>query len=187
MSASFYGEQTLFANVSLQLNAGERYGLVGANGSGKTTLLNMLSGDIEASAGAIVVPQRLRLGVLQQDQFLYEDESILNVALMGNAELWEATVAKERLLAASAEEFDADKFASSKRPFSTAMGTPHKPVPARFWRVSGCQPTFTTTRSQRCPAASSCGSCSRSCWPVPRMCCCSTSRPTTSTSSRSAG
>ena len=113
----FYGEQTLFGKVSLQLNAGERYGLVGANGSGKTTLLNMLSGDIEASEGAIVVPQRLRLGVLQQDQFLYEDESILNVALMGNAELWKATVAKERLLAASAEEFDADKFAQLEETF----------------------------------------------------------------------
>ena len=113
----FYGEQTLFANVSLQLNAGERYGLVGANGSGKTTLLNMLSGDIEASEGAITVPQRLRLGVLQQDQFLYEDESILNVALMGNEALWEVTVAKERLLAASAEEFDADKFAQLEETF----------------------------------------------------------------------
>ena len=113
----FYGDQTLFAHVSLQLNAGERYGLVGANGSGKTTLLNMLSGDVEASEGAIAVPQRLRLGVLQQDQFLHEDESILNVALMGNAELWEVTVAKERLLAASAEEFDADKFAQLEETF----------------------------------------------------------------------
>ena len=113
----FYGDQTLFTNVSFQLNAGERYGLVGANGSGKTTLLNMLSGDLEPSEGAITVPQRLRLGVLQQDQFLYEDESILNVALMGNAALWEVTVAKERLFAASAEHFDADKFAQLEETF----------------------------------------------------------------------
>ena len=113
----FYGDQTLFAKVSLQLNAGERYGLVGANGSGKTTLLNMLSGHIELSEGALAVPQRLRVGVLQQDQFLYEDESILNVALMGNAELWEVTVAKERLLAAPAEHFDADKFAQLEETF----------------------------------------------------------------------
>ena len=113
----FYGDQTLFTKVSLQLNAGERYGLVGANGSGKTTLLNILSGDLEPSEGALAVPQRLRLGVLQQDQFLYEDESILNVALMGNAALWEATVAKERLLAAPAEEFDADKFARLEETF----------------------------------------------------------------------
>ena len=113
----FYGDQTLFTNVSFQLNAGERYGLVGANGSGKTTLLNMLSGDLEPSEGAITVPQRLRLGVLQQDQFLYEDESILNIALMGNAALWKVTVAKERLLAASAEHFDADKFAQLEETF----------------------------------------------------------------------
>ena len=113
----FYGDQTLFTKVSLQLNAGERYGLVGANGSGKTTLLNILSGDTEPSEGAIAVPQRLRLGVLQQDQFLYENESILNVALMGNAALWEATVAKERLLAAPAEQFDADKFARLEETF----------------------------------------------------------------------
>ena len=113
----FYGDQTLFTKVSLQLNAGECYGLVGANGSGKTTLLNMLSGDIEPGEGEIAVPQRLRLGVLQQDQFLYEDEPILNVALMGNAALWEVTVAKERLLAAPAEHFDADKFAQLEETF----------------------------------------------------------------------
>ena len=183
----FYGEQTLFASVSLQLNAGERYGLVGANGSGKTTLLNMLSGDTEASEGAITVPQRLRLGVLQQDQFLYEDESILNVALMGNEALWEVTVAKERLLAASAEEFDADKFAQLEETFLHCDGYTAQARAGTILEGLGCRLTFTTIRSQRCPAASSCGSCSRRCWPVPRTCCCSTSRPTTSTSSRSAG
>ena len=73
-----YGDRTLFAGVSLQLNAGERYGLVGANGSGKTTLLNILSGGVEPSEGEIAIPQRLRTGVLNQDQFIYEDEKILN-------------------------------------------------------------------------------------------------------------
>ena len=48
-----YGDRTLFADVSLQLNPGERYGLVGANGSGKTTLLNIMSGLEDASAGSV--------------------------------------------------------------------------------------------------------------------------------------
>ena len=94
----YFGDRTLFADASFQLNAGERYGLVGANGSGKTTLLNILSGYEEASGGSVSVPKRLRLGVLRQDQFLYENEEILNVALMGNLELWEAMVARDALL-----------------------------------------------------------------------------------------
>src|SRR5680860_233983 len=81
-----YGDRVLFADASFQLNPGERYGLVGANGSGKTTLLGILSGDVEASAGTVAIPKSARLGVLRQDQFLYEDELVLNVALMGNAE-----------------------------------------------------------------------------------------------------
>ena len=105
-----FGDRTLFANASFQLNAGERYGLVGANGSGKTTLLNILSGYEEASAGSVSLPKRLRLGVLRQDQFLYEDEKVLNVALMGNLELWEAMVARDELLANAHDHFDAERY-----------------------------------------------------------------------------
>ncbi|HJP31951.1 MAG: ABC-F family ATP-binding cassette domain-containing protein [Candidatus Latescibacteria bacterium] len=105
-----YGDRTLFADVSAQLNAGQRYGLVGANGSGKTTLLNILTGDLEASAGKVALPRRLRLGVLRQDQFLYEDRKILHVALMGHQELWQVMVAKEELLADAENHFDADRF-----------------------------------------------------------------------------
>ena len=72
-----YGDRTLFSGASFQLNAGERHGLVGANGSGKTTFLEIVSGQLEASEGTVSVPKRLRLGVLRQDQFLYEDEEIL--------------------------------------------------------------------------------------------------------------
>ena len=105
-----FGDRTLFAGASFQLNAGERYGLVGANGSGKTTLLNILSGDMEASGGTISIPKRLRMGVLRQDQFLYEDQQILEVTLMGNPELWDAMVEKEALLAKAEEHFDGDRF-----------------------------------------------------------------------------
>ena len=105
-----FGDQTLFEGANFQLNAGCRYGLVGANGSGKTTFLQILGGIIEASGGTVSMPRGLRLGMLQQDQFLYGEEPILDVAMMGNSELWDAIVAKEALLAAAHESFDADRF-----------------------------------------------------------------------------
>ena len=108
--AKTYGDRMLFSGASFQLNAGERYGLVGANGSGKTTFIDIVSGELEASEGAVTIPKRLRLGVLRQDQFLYEDEEILAVAMMGNAELWEAMAEKEALLTKAEEYFDADRF-----------------------------------------------------------------------------
>ena len=109
--AKVYGDRTLFADVSLMLNAGERYGLVGANGSGKTTLLNILAGELEPSDGEVSLPKRARVGVLRQDQFLYEEHSILNVTLMGHRELWQVLTEKEALLAKAGESFDADRFA----------------------------------------------------------------------------
>lgn len=105
-----FGARTLFAGVSFQLNAGERYGLVGANGSGKTTLLRILSGDLSPDDGTVSRPKRLRLGVLRQDQFADDDQEILGVALKGNPELWNAMVEKEKLLAKAEVYFDADRF-----------------------------------------------------------------------------
>ena len=105
-----FGGRVLFEGVSFQLNAGQRYGLVGANGSGKTTLLNILSGQIEPSEGSVSIPKRLRLGVLRQDQFLYEDREILSVALMGNTELYAAMAEKELMLAKGEAGFDAERF-----------------------------------------------------------------------------
>ena len=108
--AKSFGDRTLFRDVTFVLGPGQRYGLVGANGSGKTTLLNILAGDLDASEGSVSVPGRVRLGVLRQDQFLYEHEEILDVAQMGNEELWRATTEMERVLARSADHFDAARF-----------------------------------------------------------------------------
>jgi len=113
--AKMYGDRTLFANVSLQLDRGERYGLVGANGSGKTTLLNLLAGRDEPSEGAVSIPKSLQLGVLRQDHFLFESEEILAVALMGNPELWNAIAEKDALISRAQEDpeaFDVDRFSS---------------------------------------------------------------------------
>ncbi|MFC1531733.1 ABC-F family ATP-binding cassette domain-containing protein, partial [Gemmatimonadota bacterium] len=105
-----FGAQPLFTDVYFELNRGERYGLVGANGSGKTTLLNIICGHEDPTAGSVSVPKNLNLGVLRQDQFIYEDEEILGVTLRGNPALWKAMVEKERLLAESHDDFDAERF-----------------------------------------------------------------------------
>ncbi len=106
-----FGPQTLFEGVSIQFNPGNCYGLVGANGSGKSTLLKILSGEELPSGGTVAMPKRLKLGVLQQDHFRYENMPILEVAMMGNHEVWEAMVEKERLLENSETEFDSDRYA----------------------------------------------------------------------------
>ncbi len=106
-----FGDRTLFAGVSLQLNRGERYGLVGANGSGKTTFLNILSGEMDATQGHVSLPKDTRLGVLRQDHFRHEDQRILDVAMMGDLQLWRALEEREAILARAEEDFDSHRFA----------------------------------------------------------------------------
>ncbi|MDE2975223.1 MAG: ABC-F family ATP-binding cassette domain-containing protein [Gemmatimonadota bacterium] len=117
-----FGERTLFADASFRLNSGERHGLVGANGSGKTTLLNILAGDVRPSFGSVSIPRRTRLGVLRQDRFVYEDEQVLQVALMGNEELWNATAERDAILAAAGEGFDAARFSELEDVFERHDG-----------------------------------------------------------------
>lgn len=92
-----YGARSLFADVSLKLNPGSRYGLVGANGSGKTTLLNILAGDEPPSKGHVQILSSARLGVLRQDRFLRDDEIILDVTAMGDRIVWNAQSEQRRL------------------------------------------------------------------------------------------
>ena len=105
-----YGDQTLFEGASLQFNAGERYGIVGANGCGKSTLLKILSQQASASEGEISIPKRVSLGVLKQDHFEFEETRILDVVMMGNRVLWHAMAEKEAILERAEESFDADRY-----------------------------------------------------------------------------
>ena len=109
--AKHYADHTLFAGVSLQFDPGQRYGVVGANGSGKSTFLKILAGEESASEGEISLPRRATLGVLKQDHFRYERDRILDVVMMGSAELWDAIQEKERILARASEHFDGDRYA----------------------------------------------------------------------------
>jgi len=103
-----FGAQSLFANVNLQLNPGGRYGVVGANGSGKSTFLRILTGEEESSSGTVAMPKKLTVGVLKQDHFHLDDFPIIQVAMMGHSELWEAMEKKENVL--QADEFDSETY-----------------------------------------------------------------------------
>ena len=95
--AKEYGARVLFSGVSLQLNAGSRYGLVGANGSGKSTFMRLLAGDEEASEGTVTLVKRARVGVLRQDRFLDDDAMILDLAMRGDAVVWNALTEQKRI------------------------------------------------------------------------------------------
>jgi ATPase subunit of ABC transporter with duplicated ATPase domains len=85
-----FGGRTLFDGVSLQLNAGSRYGLVGANGAGKTTFMRILAGDEPATEGSVSIGAQVRMGVLRQDHFMDDDQVILDLAMMGDRDTWSA-------------------------------------------------------------------------------------------------
>ncbi|MEM9692237.1 MAG: ATP-binding cassette domain-containing protein, partial [Myxococcota bacterium] len=93
-----FGDRTLFSGVTLRLDAGSRYGLVGANGSGKTTLMRMLVGEDSPSDGEIIIPQATRIGWLKQDRYLSDTQRIIDVAMMGEPETWAALSEKDELL-----------------------------------------------------------------------------------------
>jgi ATPase subunit of ABC transporter with duplicated ATPase domains len=109
--AKRHGAQTLFADASLTLAAGCRYGVIGANGSGKSTILRIIAGEEEASEGEVNIAGHHKIGWLKQDHFAYEDVRILDVVMMGNAELYAAMKQKEELLANAEHNFDADRYA----------------------------------------------------------------------------
>lgn len=109
--AKSFGPQALFAGVSFQFNPGNRYGLVGANGSGKSTFLKILSGDETPSDGVLSIPKKLRLGVLRQDHFRFEEDRILDVVMMGHAELWKAMQEKDEILSKADQDFDGERYA----------------------------------------------------------------------------
>ena len=66
-----FGAKPLFENVSVKFGNGNRYGLIGANGCGKSTFMKILGGDLEPSAGQVMLEPNVRLGKLRQDQFAY--------------------------------------------------------------------------------------------------------------------
>jgi ATPase subunit of ABC transporter with duplicated ATPase domains len=92
-----FGPQTLFEDVTFQLNRGCRYGLVGANGAGKSTFLKILIGDEAPSDGSVVIPKTATVGVLRQDRFLDGEVSTIEHAMRGDEPAFAALAELEAL------------------------------------------------------------------------------------------
>ena len=94
-----FGAKPLFENVSVKFTDGNRYGLIGANGCGKSTFMKILGDDLEPTSGNISKDPHERIGKLKQDQFAYEDYSVMDTVLMGHEDLWNIKSEKDAIYA----------------------------------------------------------------------------------------
>lgn len=94
LSKSF-GSRTLFEDVNITFNEGNRYGLTGPNGAGKTTLMKIIMGQEEPTTGAVSLPERV--GILKQNIHDFEEFTVIDAVIMGNERLWEAMEERDSL------------------------------------------------------------------------------------------
>ncbi|MBT5360600.1 MAG: ATP-binding cassette domain-containing protein, partial [Gammaproteobacteria bacterium] len=92
-----FGAKPLFENISVKFGNGNRFGLIGANGCGKSTFMKILGGDLVPTAGNVMLDPHERLGKLRQDQFAYEEFTVIDTVIMGHEELWEIKRERDRI------------------------------------------------------------------------------------------
>ena len=118
-----FGDKELFKDVNLKFTKGNCYGIIGANGAGKSTFLKILAGDIEANTGSISITEKERMSVLRQDHFKYEEDTVLDVVIMGHARLYEIMKEKDALyMKADFSEEDGIKAAELEGEFAELDG-----------------------------------------------------------------
>ncbi len=106
-----FGAQILFGGVTHKFNPGQCYGIVGANGSGKSTFLRILTGEEEASDGDRIVPGDCQLGFLRQDRFRDLEQTIIDMAMMGDERVFAALTERDALLARAEDgEFETERY-----------------------------------------------------------------------------
>ena len=98
-----YGKRVLFDEVNINFTKGNCYGIIGANGAGKTTFMKIISGEIEPNKGTIDITPGERMAVLNQDQFAFDDITVLHTVMMGHSKMWK--VMHERDAIYSKEDF----------------------------------------------------------------------------------
>ncbi len=94
-----FAEKPLFKEVNIKFLPGGCYGIIGANGAGKSTFLKILSGELEHSKGSITIGKGLRMAVLKQDHFAYDQHTALETVIMGYKELYDVMKEREEIYA----------------------------------------------------------------------------------------
>jgi ATPase subunit of ABC transporter with duplicated ATPase domains len=92
-----FGEKPLFEDVSVKFGEGHRYGLIGANGCGKSTFMRILSRELEPTSGNVSSDVNERIATLKQDQFAYEEQTVIDTVIMGDKELWDIKAERDRI------------------------------------------------------------------------------------------
>ena len=93
------GKKALFEDVNIKFTEGNCYGIIGANGAGKSTFLKILSGRLEPTTGEISITPGQRLSFLEQDQFKYDDQIVLDTVIQGNQHLYDVRQEKDAIYA----------------------------------------------------------------------------------------
>ena len=94
-----YGKRVLFDEVNISFTKGNCYGIIGANGAGKSTFLKILSGEIEPNKGTVEITPGERMAVLKQNQFEFDEQTVLSTVMQGHKRMWEVMHAKDALYA----------------------------------------------------------------------------------------
>ena len=94
-----FSDKPLFEDISVKFGDGNRYGLIGANGCGKSTFMKILTGELEPSSGSVSLAPNTRMAKLNQDQFAYEEFTVIDTVLMGHAELWKVKAERDAIYA----------------------------------------------------------------------------------------
>ena len=118
-----YGKRILFDEVNIKFMGDNCYGVIGANGAGKSTFLKILSGEIEANAGKVVIEPGKRMAVLSQEHNKFDEETVLNTVLRGHDKLWSIMQEKDAIYA--------------KEDFSEADGIKASELEAEFAEMDG--------------------------------------------------
>jgi len=94
-----YGKRVLFEDVNINFTKGNCYGVIGANGAGKSTFLKILSGEVEPNKGTISITPGERMAVLKQNQFEFDNVTVLNTVLMGHKKMWDTMQKRDEIYA----------------------------------------------------------------------------------------